>query len=103
MGFSKGQAEVFDGVGGGEGAGRVHDQEDLFPLFGDEVEDGGSDGGDVIGVGFCGGAVGAGADEGEDEGWVAVFCLEGGEDGGEDGGTFPDPGDEDEGWFGHYG
>ena len=69
----------------------------------DEVLDGGSDGGDVVGVGFCGGAVGAGADKGEDEGWIVVVCLEDVEDVGENGGTFPESGDEDEGWLGHCG
>ena len=69
----------------------------------DEVLDGGSDGGDVVGVGFGGGAVGAGADEGEDQSWIVVLGLEDADDVGEDGGTFPESGDEDEGWFGHCG
>ena len=72
-------------------------------MFVDEVLDGGSDGGDIVGVGSGRGAVGAGADEGEDEGWIVVLGLEDAEDVGEDGGTFPESGDKDEGWFGHCG
>ena len=68
-----------------------------------EVFDKGPDGGDVGGECFCDRTVGAGAGERDYGGWVGVL---GGEDcgyGGEDGGTFPEAGDEDEGWFGHFG
>ncbi len=36
-------------------------------------------------------------------GWVVVGGAEGVGDAGEDGGSFPETGDEDEGWFGHCG
>ena len=81
----------------------MHYQESLVALVVDEILAGGSDGGDVVGVGFGGGAVGAGADEGEDEGWIVMLGLEDVEDGGEDGGTFPESRDEDERWVGHCG
>ena len=68
VGFSEGEPEVLDGVGADVAAGGVHDQEELLAFDVDEVVDGSSDGGDVVGVGFGGGAIGAGADEGEDVG-----------------------------------
>ena len=103
VGFSESESEVFDGVAADVAAGGVHDQEELSALGVDEVVDDGSDGDDVVGVIFGGGAVGAGADEGEDEGWILVLGLEDADDVGEDTGTFPQSGDEDEDWFGHCG
>ena len=80
----------------------MHGEDDFFAFvryFLDEVMDGGNVGGEGRRVG----AFGTGAGEGDYGGGVFVLGGEVVQDFGEGGGSFLETGDEDEGWFGHWG